>query len=101
MVLIDRFSSCYGQDATQGDIYNNDVEPLLDVLYTGVVSTPLFGGWQCVDFSIPTKDCDDIRIRRHFFGEDPHNARQSHPAGHHPPGHACACGQRFCVATLH
>jgi len=34
-----RFSSCYGQDATQEDIYDSDVKPLLDVLYDGVVST--------------------------------------------------------------
>jgi len=38
---VDRFSSCYDQDATQEDIYDNDVKPLLDVLYTGVVSTSL------------------------------------------------------------
>ena len=38
---IRRFSSCYGQDATQEDVYNNDVKPLLDVLYNGVVSASL------------------------------------------------------------
>lgn len=36
--FIDRFSSCHGQDATQEDIYDNDVKPLLDVLYDGIVS---------------------------------------------------------------
>ena len=36
-----RFSSCYGQGATQEDIYDNDVRPLLDVLYSGVVSAPV------------------------------------------------------------
>lgn len=41
MVTFPRFSSCYGQEATQEDIYYNDVEPLLGVLYNGVVSTPL------------------------------------------------------------
>jgi len=37
-----RFSSCYDQDSTQEDIYDNDVKPLLDVLYNGVVSTSRF-----------------------------------------------------------
>ena len=36
-----RFSSCYGQDSTQEDIYDNDVKPLLDVLYEGVVSASM------------------------------------------------------------
>jgi len=43
-----RFTSCYDQDATQEDIYDNDVKPLLDVLYHGVVSPyprfVMFGG---------------------------------------------------------
>ena len=32
------FSSCYGQDSRQEEIYMNDVKPLLDVVLTGVVS---------------------------------------------------------------
>jgi hypothetical protein len=32
------FSSCYDQDSTQEEIYRNDVEPLLDIVYSGVVS---------------------------------------------------------------
>lgn len=31
------FSSCYGQDSKQEEIYENDVKPLLDVVLTGVV----------------------------------------------------------------
>ena len=33
-----RFSSCYGYDSTQEEIFLNDVEPLLDLVYSGVVS---------------------------------------------------------------
>ncbi|KAF9528644.1 P-loop containing nucleoside triphosphate hydrolase protein [Crepidotus variabilis] len=33
------FSSCYGQDSNQTEIYTNDVEPLLDVVYSGVTVT--------------------------------------------------------------
>jgi len=32
-----RFTSCYDQDSTQDEIYHNDVEPLIDVVYSGVV----------------------------------------------------------------
>lgn len=32
-----RFSSCYDQNSTQEEIYRNDVEPLLDIVYSGVV----------------------------------------------------------------
>ncbi|KAF9652469.1 kinesin-domain-containing protein [Thelephora ganbajun] len=38
-VLTFPFSSCYDQDATQEDIYNDDVKPLLDVLHNGVTVT--------------------------------------------------------------
>ncbi|KAH8106540.1 kinesin-domain-containing protein [Phellopilus nigrolimitatus] len=33
------FSSCYGEDSTQDEIYENDVKPLLDVVYSGVTVT--------------------------------------------------------------
>ncbi|KAJ3515071.1 hypothetical protein NLJ89_g1995 [Agrocybe chaxingu] len=33
------FSSCYDQDSTQEEIYRNDVEPLLDIVYSGVTVT--------------------------------------------------------------
>ena len=56
--LADRFSSCYGQDSTQEDIYDNDVKPLLDVLYNGVVSAS-FAGFvaihQNVNFDVPAQ----------------------------------------------
>lgn len=48
--FVRRFSSCYGQDATQEEIYNNDVQPLLDVLYKGVVSTSSLGSCPSVNF---------------------------------------------------
>jgi hypothetical protein len=36
-----RFTSCYDQDSTQEEIFTNDVEPMVDVVYNGVVSRPL------------------------------------------------------------
>uniref|UniRef100_A0A8H8CJ53 Kinesin-like protein n=1 Tax=Psilocybe cubensis TaxID=181762 RepID=A0A8H8CJ53_PSICU len=33
------FSSCYDQDSTQEEIFENDVEPLIDVVYSGVTVT--------------------------------------------------------------
>ncbi|CAA7268260.1 unnamed protein product [Cyclocybe aegerita] len=33
------FTSCYDQDSTQEEIYRNDVEPLLDIVYSGVTVT--------------------------------------------------------------
>src|SRR5438270_2104183 len=32
-----RFSSCYDHDSTQVEIYHQDIEPLLDIVYTGIV----------------------------------------------------------------
>ncbi|EJC98206.1 kinesin-domain-containing protein [Fomitiporia mediterranea MF3/22] len=33
------FSSCYGPESTQEEIYNNDVKPLLDIVFGGVTVT--------------------------------------------------------------
>ncbi|KAI5118492.1 hypothetical protein M0805_003523 [Coniferiporia weirii] len=33
------FSSCYGQNSSQEEIYTNDVKPLLDVVFSGVTVT--------------------------------------------------------------
>lgn len=33
------FSSCYGQNSNQEEIFRNDVEPLIDVVYSGVTVT--------------------------------------------------------------
>lgn len=33
-----RFSSCYDEHSTQEEIFVNDVEPLIDVVYSGIVS---------------------------------------------------------------
>jgi hypothetical protein len=32
-----RFSSCYGHDSRQEDIFEADVRPLIDVVYSGAV----------------------------------------------------------------
>jgi hypothetical protein len=37
-MAIDRFSSCYGHDSRQEDIFETDVKPLIEVVYSGAVS---------------------------------------------------------------
>ena len=37
-----RFTSCYDQDSTQDDIFEQDVRPLIDVVYSGVVRLATF-----------------------------------------------------------
>lgn len=33
-----RFTSCYDEDSTQEEIFENDVQPMIDVAFGGVVS---------------------------------------------------------------
>ena len=37
--VVFRFTSCYDQSSTQEEIFNNDVQPMIDVVYSGVVSS--------------------------------------------------------------
>lgn len=37
------FSSCYGQDSSQTEIYERDVKPLIDNVYSGMVRSTLDG----------------------------------------------------------
>ena len=37
-----RFTSCYDQSSTQEEIYQNDVQPMIDVVYSGVVSAGIY-----------------------------------------------------------
>jgi kinesin family member 22 len=34
------FTSCYDESSTQEEIFQNDVRPLIDVVYNGIVSKP-------------------------------------------------------------
>jgi hypothetical protein len=36
-VVLHRFSSCYGHDSRQEGIFEADVKPLIDVVYSGAV----------------------------------------------------------------
>ena len=38
-VVLHRFSSCYGHDSRQEDIFETDVRPLIDVVYSGSVGS--------------------------------------------------------------
>lgn len=72
-----RFPSCYGQDATQEDIYDNDVRPLLDVLYNGVVSAlvKFVPSGRTLTLAFTAQDCNDLCVWCHVFGEDTYDAR--------------------------
>lgn len=96
-----RFSSCYGQDATQEDIYDNDVRPLLDVLYDGVVSAPMrfVTSGRTLTVAFTAQDCDDLRVWRYVFGEDSYDARQSHSARYYSSCHACTYHRGFHGVT--
>ncbi len=39
--VLHRFSSCYGHDSRQEDIFEADVKPLIDVVYSGSVRSLL------------------------------------------------------------
>jgi hypothetical protein len=45
-VVLHSFSSCYGHDSRQEDIFEADVRPLIDVVYSGAV-----GALQCTSRS--------------------------------------------------
>lgn len=52
----DRFTSCYDEESTQEEIFENDVQPMIDVVFSGVVSTSiidwfLWGSSVLVDYS--------------------------------------------------
>lgn len=40
-VVLHSFSSCYGHDSRQEDIFEADVKPLIDVVYSGSVGSLL------------------------------------------------------------
>jgi len=37
-MALPRFTSCYDQSSTQEEIFQNDVQPMIDVVFTGIVS---------------------------------------------------------------
>jgi hypothetical protein len=39
--VLHSFSSCYGHDSRQEDIFESDVRPLVDVVYSGSVGSLL------------------------------------------------------------
>lgn len=69
-----RFTSCYGESSTQEEIFENDVQPMIDIVYSGVVSRVICSslvGSTLIQWS----DSNYLRIRRHIIRQDPHNAR--------------------------
>ena len=69
-----RFSSCYDQDSTQEEIFKNDVEPLIDVVYGGVVSGHSDSFHVLLAQSSP-QDCYHLCVRCYVVWKDSHNAR--------------------------
>ena len=73
-IAFHRFSSCYGHDSRQEDIFETDVRPLIDVVYSGSVGflqrTSEFPGINLVKL-----DGYHLRIWRHVFRQDTYHAR--------------------------
>lgn len=78
------FTSCYAPTASQEEIFENDVRPLIDIVYTGVVSVLKFCHH---NVSILIGKCADrnyIRIWRDVFRQDPYDAGDEGRARHYP-----------------
>ena len=73
------FSSCYGPNSIQEEIYKNDVKPLLDVVFDGVVGILChYIVLRCANIIV----IDGYRfcIWCDFFREDAHNSGVKDPA---------------------
>lgn len=78
-----RFSSCYGQDSTQEEIFRNDVEPLIDVVYSGVVRVKRV--LTAAIYSLCLLDGHYFRIWRHIFRKNTYHAgHQNRPRSYTP-----------------
>ena len=68
------FTSCYDHTSVQEDIFENDVRPMIDVVYSGVVSIlAVHPVGKLVDLQFI--DCDRLCLRGDIFWEDTHDAR--------------------------
>lgn len=83
LTALSRFSSCYGQDSTQEEIFRNDVESLIDVVYSGVVRVQRV--LTAAVYSLCLLDGHYFRIWRHIFRKNAYHAgHQYRPRSHTP-----------------
>ena len=85
-LFFNSFSSCYDENSNQEEIFRNDVEPLIDVVYSGIVGNHTFlwiPSWS------PCLDGHYLRLWRHLIRKDTYYAR--HKIG--PRSHS-ACSAR-------
>lgn len=84
LIFLCRFTSCYDQDSTQDEIYHNDVEPLIDVVYSGVVRF-LKSFRSFFPLTAPV-DRHYFCLWSHFIGKDPHDAGHQDGTRSYPQG---------------
>ena len=83
LTVLSRFSSCYGQESTQEEIFRNDVEPLIDVVYSGVVRVQR--ALTTAIYSLCLLDGHYFRIWRHIFRKNAYHAgHQNGPRSYTP-----------------
>jgi len=81
--VLRRFSSCYGHDSRQEDIYETDVRPLIDVVYSGAVGYS--NAPPCLDAeSLVEPDSYHLRVWRDVIWKDAYHARNSCATRRHP-----------------
>jgi hypothetical protein len=78
------FTSCYDHNSTQEEIFNKDVEPLVDVVYSGVVSFSMPTTSREKILTILDEDRNNLRLRRYLIWQDTHNAGNEGRARNHP-----------------
>jgi hypothetical protein len=84
-VVFRSFSSCYGHDSRQEDIFEADVKPLIDVVYSGAV-----GPLQHTSFPFLKVKClmeldgHYLCVWCHVVRQDTYHARKSRATGCHP-----------------
>lgn len=82
--IFHRFSSCYGHDSRQEDIFETDVKPLIDVVYSGSVGSlysthfPFSEAKRMVNL-----DRHHLCVWRYVVWQDAYNARKSRATWRH------------------
>jgi len=87
-VVLYSFSSCYGHDSRQEDIFEADVRPLIDVVYSGSVRSLLSSHFSPPEAKWMVKlDSHHLCVWRHVVWQDAYNARKSRATW----GHSSNC----------
>ena len=79
-----RFSSCYGHDSRQEDIFETDVRPLIDVVYSGAVGSLLNALPVPEAKFLMESDRHHLCVWRHVVRQDTYHARKSRATWSYP-----------------